>query len=370
MKSAVILIALCLTVVDAVHTQHGPSSRRRRRAPKAPAPGNCGLVTKLMAEMVDLRAELKAMKKGAEKVKEMAEEIDSLKKEVEALKKSNPFQVEEGSKTVKLVGWNLHILADETYRAGDPSRWKCDGNCGKGNLIVGKGHKYGEAAESFFSGHGHSAKGYAHGFLGGVENAAGVSGSKYYGFAASALAGGFRNKASGRNDFIGGGRSGRAGSRGFSSVVVGGWRNSVNSSYSAVVGGEDNVANVSKSSLVLGGEDNVAQGSESVVIVGGRYNVITTDSHGSVINGGYNNTMKGSGFIVGGIDNRIDSPVGFQNGIVGGLGNLMAGWYLGKGNLVLGGEKNNASFYIHNQSMPTWKFQIVPITWKSGAAAL
>jgi len=311
-----------------------------------------------MSEMVDLRAELNAMKKGA---REMEEEILTLKKETETLKaKGLPFEVDYRDKTVLLVGWNLKVLAseeDEGVREPRKMPPTCKEDCGKGNLIVGRRHRYSGAAESFFSGYGHNAEGYGHAFLGGHHNKAA--------HAHNAIAGGYTNVASGESGFIAGARMGKTGK--LASTIVGGFGNTCNSSLAVVVGGKDNVVKLSASySVVIGGVNNLMLSTAwPSAIFGGQSNLINHNGSG-VIMAGYNNTlMTMHAFTVGGASNMINSPNARHSGMVGGIGNLLAGWGVGEGNLVMGGHMYNASSYEPG----TWgrkdkEYEIVPITWK------
>jgi len=310
----------------------------------------------------------------------MEEEIRFLKKEVETLKTSKeggrdpdeggrdpglPFQVDEKDKTVLLVGWNLKILADLDDKG---PRWpknpadmpKCKEDCGKGNLIVGKRHKYSGAVESFFSGIGHSAEGYGNGFLGGVYNKAATVENSF-----NAFAGGETNSASGKNGFIGGGRHSKLTSK-YSATVIGGRTNTASVDYSVVVGGEDNLANEGGiAGVIVGGSNNRMQSYNSVIL-GGDHNVIKHGASG-VVMGGFNNTLRNGAnkaFIVGGDNNMIMCPICQSNGIVGGEGNLLDGWALDRANLVIGGNMTNATW----KTSPKREFEIVPITWKTASA--
>jgi len=226
-----------LLVADArsspsIGTHLSASGARRRRRRTGSGSGCC-------SDLKSLRAEVKALRDG----------YASLTKKVQDLEaKSPPFTLDDSTRTVTLEDWNFKVHTNSG-----------DGYPGTGNMIVGNSHKYGKAANSFFSGYGHETpsdfrvEGAA--FLGGAKNR--IHGNE------AVVAGGTENVALGPQSFVAGGIMNNA--TGNMGAVVGGRGNSASYAFAAVFGGDANVASANYAT-VAGGENNRASSTHSTVV--------------------------------------------------------------------------------------------------------
>ena len=120
------------------------------------------------------------------------------------------------------------------------------------------------------------------------------------------VSGGRRNKATGLDAFVGGGRSNTASSSDVGSVVAGGQSNTANafngatvsggglnnatSNYSTISGGQSNTASTNTHATVVGGQSNTSSGQYSV---SGGYNTVSSGGGGSVAFG-YQSQAQGT----------------------------------------------------------------------------
>merc|ERR1719487_1507187 len=140
-----------------------------------------------------------------------------------------PFVVDPNTHTVYLRDWNFHVMS-HTLRPG------------RGNLVVGIGHSFNLATNSFIAGEHNTVAGESVTVAGGRENAAEG--------AATSVLGGEWNIATGNM-----------------TVVSSGTKNEADGRMTAITGGEDNEAD-GDMGVVSGGGDNVVEGGESVVTGG------------------------------------------------------------------------------------------------------
>lgn len=256
---------------------------------------------------------------------------------------SSPFSVD--GNTVSLKGMSLAVVD------GNIEVYTADVSTKAGNLIVGTGHKFDDARNSFVAGlmntvsgeglsvsggFSNEARGFGTAVSGGFRNLASVNGSSVTGGAggqaialASTVSGGSGNSASGVGSTVSSGTRNQAPgylsniagghacvASGEHASVSGGFRNTVTEHWGSIVGGRNNVAN-GWAATIVGGKYNVADGQSSVV-VGGRQN--NAKGIASVVSSGYyQNTTGFFGFYaaaveVGENDTCGDQESGYDRG--------------------------------------------------------
>lgn len=217
-------------------------------------------------------------------------------------------------KDVILDGYNLVIKSTDKKES-------------EGNLVVGLGHSYSQATNSFVAGLQNTVEGDHASILGGTKNQAK---GKY-----PSVSGGWDNEATGEGAVITGGRWGTAAGDfsvitggsfnnitkdGYMGIINGGAWNRVEYRFAGVVTGHYNVANA-PDAHVIGGYSNRAVGQYTTVL-GGAHNSAIAD--GTTILGGLENTASGrSAVIVGGAFNKAEGVYS----VVSGHNNTATGFF-------------------------------------------
>ena len=200
-----------------------------------------------------------------------------------------------------------------------------------------------------------------------VNGGAGISGNVYIGgiivggsnnissTSYSTIVGGQNNliNANGGWAFLGGGQNNLINAYGGWGFIGSGYNNTVSSNKSSIVGGELNIV-TGADAIVAGGQGNNQSGTWSGVLCG-LYNV--GGGYRTFIGSGYANKIYAGGddsSIVGGYSNQISGGSFFTGNfsfIGGGRDNLV---YDGLGGSIAGGRKNQTGIPSYSQTVPTF----------------
>lgn len=270
--------------------QHQPHEKKDISLAEAERAAHTASRDEAMRKMMLLEARLDNMEKKnsllAATVESQAKEIALLNSALSVTKMNGTTQLRIKTQAVfvenvEVNGANLHVYTSGQYSNDN----------GKGNLIVGVGHTFSEARNSFVAGEGNTIADRSCSVTGGFGNNAGakfssVMGGKYNeatGPWYSTVAGGQYNKAMA----ITGAPNAEAPS------VFGGYENAAVGTNAAVFGGFENLAYGSQASA-LGGHSNNAWAERGTVVGGSDNTAWGTDA---AVFGGKHNEAEGNGGI-------------------------------------------------------------------------